>query len=103
MAAAPAITRVVGGNPASAIAATLEMYEITLAENPNHQIPALDFRGTPTGIDVRRVVETGIQPVINTGIAHREAGVGQVGAGLVRAPLEPFLEAHRFLAGRPAS
>jgi hypothetical protein len=74
------------------------MYEITLAENPNHQVPALDFRGTPTGIDVRRVVETGIQPVINTGIAHREAGVGQVGAGVVRAPLEPFLAAHRFLA-----
>ncbi|HEX6350225.1 MAG TPA: DUF1116 domain-containing protein [Candidatus Dormibacteraeota bacterium] len=98
MAAAPAITRVVGGDAQSALAATLEMYEITLAENPNHQIPGLDFRGTPTGIDVRRVVETGIQPVINTGIAHREPGVGQVGAGLVRAPLEPFLAAHRFLA-----
>jgi hypothetical protein len=99
MAAAPAITRVVGGSARTAIETTLEMYEITLAENPNHQVPALDFRGTPTGIDVRRVVETGIQPVINTGIAHREAGVGQVGAGLVRAPLEPFLEAHRFLVG----
>ena len=98
MAAAPAITRVVGGNAQTARLATLEMYEITLAENPNHQVPALDFRGTPTGIDVRRVVETGIQPVINTGIAHREAGVGQVGAGLVRAPLEPFLDACRFLS-----
>ena len=101
MAAAPAITRVVGGSAQTARDATLEMYEITLAENPNHQIPALDFRGTPTGIDVRRVVETGIQPVINTGIAHREAGVGQVGAGLVRAPLQPFLDAHRFLVGAP--
>src|SRR5205823_7999811 len=101
MAAAPAITRVVGGSARTAIDATLEMYEITLAENPNHQVPALDFRGTPTGIDVRRVVETGIQPVINTGIAHRQAGVGQVGAGLVRAPLEPFLAAHRFLRGAP--
>jgi hypothetical protein len=99
MAAAPAITRVVGGSAQTARDATLEMYEITLAENPNHQIPALDFRGSPTGIDVRRVVETGIQPVINTGIAHREAGVGQVGAGLVRAPLEPFLAAHRHLVG----
>jgi hypothetical protein len=101
MAAAPAITRVVGGTAATALDATLEMYEITLEEHPLHQVPALDFRGTPTGIDVRRVVETGIQPVINTGIAHRRAGVGQVGAGLVRAPLEPFLAAHRHLAGTP--
>jgi hypothetical protein len=98
MAAAPAITSVVGGSARTALDATLEMYEITLEENPNHQVPALDFRGTPTGIDVRRVVETGIRPLINTGIAHREAGVGQVGAGLVRAPLEPFVAAHRYLS-----
>jgi len=97
MAAAPAITRVVGGTARSALDATLEMYEITVEEHPLHQVPALDFRGTPTGIDVRRVVETGIRPVINTGIAHRRAGVGQVGAGLVRAPLEPFLSSHRHL------
>ena len=97
MAAAPAITRVVGGSAGTALDATLEMYDITLEEHPLHQVPALDFRGTPTGIDVRRVVETGIQPLINTGIAHRRAGVGQVGAGLVRAPLEPFLAAHRHL------
>lgn len=101
MAAAPAITAVVGGTAQTATQATLEMYEITLEENPLHQIPALDFRGTPTGIDVRRVVETGIQPVINTGIAHRHAGIGQVGAGLVRAPLEPFLAAFRHLSGSP--
>jgi hypothetical protein len=99
MAAAPAITRVVGGTARTALDTTLEMYEITLAESPRHQVPALDFRGTPTGIDVRRVVETGIQPVINTGIAHRLAGVGQVGAGLVRAPLGPFVAAHRHLVG----
>lgn len=98
MAAAPAIAGVVGGTASTAVRATLEMYEITLAEHPRHQVPALDFRGTPTGIDVRRVVETGIQPLINTGIAHRLAGVGQVGAGLVRAPLEPFVAAHRHLA-----
>jgi len=97
MAAAPAVTRVVGGNAQTAIEATLEMYEITLAENPNHQVPSLDFRGTPTGIDVRRVIETGILPIINTGIAHRLAGVGQVGAGLTRAPLEPFLAAFEAL------
>jgi hypothetical protein len=103
MAGAPAITRVVGGSAQTAVEATLEMYEITLEENPNHQIPALDFRGSPTGIDVRRVVETGIQPLINTGIAHRQPGIGQIGAGLVRAPLEPFLAAHRHLArARPA-
>jgi hypothetical protein len=97
MAAAPAIASVVGGTARTALDATREMYEITLEEHPLHQVPALDFRGTPTGIDVRRVVETGIRPLINTGIAHRRAGVGQVGAGLVRAPLEPFLAAHRHL------
>lgn len=97
MAAAPAITRVVGGTAVTARDATLEMYEITLEENPSHAIPSLDFRGSPTGIDVRRIVETGIQPLINTGIAHRQAGIGQVGAGLVRAPLEPFLAAFRAL------
>ncbi len=99
MAAAPAITRVVGGTARTALEATLEMYEITLAESPQHLVPQLDFRGTPTGIDVRRVVETGIRPLINTGIAHREPGIGQVGAGLVRAPLRPFVEAFRHLAG----
>jgi hypothetical protein len=93
MAAAPAITRVVGGTSRTAIDTTLEMYEITLEENPAHQIPALDFRGSPTGIDVRRIVEGGIQPLINTGIAHREAGIGQVGAGLVRAPIDAFVAA----------
>jgi len=98
MAAAPAITRVVGGDATVARDATLQMYEITLAENPNHAIPSLDFRGSPTGIDVRRIAETGIQPLINTGIAHREAGIGQVGAGLVRAPADPFLDALRFLS-----
>lgn len=99
MAAAPAITAVVGGTARTALDATLEMYEITLEENPQHQIPALDFRGSPTGIDVRRVVETGIQPLINTGIAHRQAGIGQVGAGMVRAPLEPFVAAFRHMEG----
>jgi len=88
---------VVGGTARTALDATSEMYEITLEEHPLHQVPALDFRGTPTGIDVRRVVETSIRPLINTGIAHRRAGIGQVGAGLVRAPLEPFLAAHRHL------
>lgn len=98
MAAAPAIVKFVGGTPQDALAATLEMYEITLAENPAFAIPQLDFRGTPTAIDVRKVVRTGITPRVNTGIAHREPGIGQIGAGLVRPPLEPFQQAVRALA-----
>jgi hypothetical protein len=93
MAAAPAIVKFVGGKPADAIDFTLRMYEITVAENDAYQIPALDFRGTPTGIDVRKVVETGILPVINTGIAHREPGIGMVGAGLVKPPENCFQDA----------
>ncbi len=93
MAAAPAIVTFVGGTPKDALNTTLEMYEITLAENKYFTIPALDFRGTPTGIDIRKVVELGIVPRINTGIAHKNAGVGQVGAGLVRPPMAIFEQA----------
>ncbi len=92
-AAAPAIVTFVSGTPKDALTATLEMYEITVAEHPHWNVPALDFRGTPVGIDVRRVVELGLTPRVNTGIAHRRAGVGQVGAGLVRPPLEIFQQA----------
>ncbi|HLN59937.1 MAG TPA: DUF1116 domain-containing protein, partial [Symbiobacteriaceae bacterium] len=90
MAAAPAIAGFVGGTPELAFALTREMYEITLAESPHHTIPAMNFRGTPTGIDIRRVVETGILPSINTGVAHKDPGIGQVGAGLVRPPANIF-------------
>lgn len=90
MAAAPAIVTFISGTPRDALDATLEMYEITVAEHPQFTIPALDFRGTPVGIDLRKVVEFGITPRVNTGIAHREAGVGQIGAGLVRPPMEIF-------------
>jgi hypothetical protein len=90
MAAAPAIVTFIGGAPEDAIHATLEMYEITVAEHAHFTIPSLGFRGTPVGIDLRRVVELGVTPRINTGIAHKNAGVGQVGAGLVRPPLEIF-------------
>jgi hypothetical protein len=93
MAAAPAIVTFVSGTPRDALNATLEMYEITAAEHTTFTIPQLDFRGTPTGIDIRKVVETGITPRVNTGIAHKEAGVGQVGAGLVRPPMAIFEEA----------
>lgn len=93
MAAAPAIVTFVSGKPSDAINTTMEMYEITFTEHKSFNIPALDFRGTPTGIDIRKVVETGITPRINTGIAHKNAGVGQVGAGLVRPPMQIFEEA----------
>ena len=93
MATAPAIVTFVGGTPKDAINATLEMYEITFGESKLFTMPALDFRGTPTGIDIRKVVELGITPRINTGIAHKNAGVGQVGAGLVRPPLKIFEDA----------
>ena len=98
MAAAPAIVSFVSGTARDALHATLEMYEITLAENPAFGIPALDFRGTPTGIDIRKVVRTGILPRVNTGIAHREAGVGQIGAGLVRPPAACFEQAVEAMA-----
>lgn len=93
MATAPAIVTFVGGTPKDAMNATLEMYEITFAESKYFTMPALDFRGTPTGIDLRKVVELGITPRINTGIAHKNPGVGQVGAGLVRPPLKIFEDA----------
>ena len=90
MASAPAIVTFVSGTPKDAINATLEMYEICHAEHKYFTIPPLDFRGTPTGIDIRKVVEKGITPRVNTGIAHRDAGVGQIGAGLVRPPMAMF-------------
>jgi hypothetical protein len=74
------------------------MYEITVGRNPDWTLPCLEYAGVPTGIDVRKVVETGIAPIINTGIAHREPGVGQVGAGVVRAPLACFERALEALA-----
>jgi len=93
MAAAPAIVQFVGGTAAQALTFTQRMYEITVAENPLWRIPALDFRGTPTGIELTRVVASGIVPVVNTGIAHREPGIGMVGAGLVKPPMECFEQA----------
>ncbi|MEO3869159.1 DUF1116 domain-containing protein [Nonomuraea sp. B12E4] len=99
MAAAPAIVRFVGGEVADAVRATRSMYEITLAEHPAFQIPGLGFRGTPVGIDVTLVARTGLLPVVNTGIAGRVAGTGQVGAGLVKPPTEAFTAALLALAG----
>jgi hypothetical protein len=103
MAAAPAVLAYVGaGRFADGVRITREMQEITAGENPDFALPTLDSRGAPTGIDVRRVVETGIEPIINTGIAHRQAGVGQVGAGTVRAPLACFEQALLALDARLA-
>jgi len=97
MAAAPAIVQFVGGTPQMALQNTLEMYEITFAEHQNLTIPALNFRGTPLGIDVRKVMETGILPRINTGIAHKDPGVGMVGAGILRAPEKCFQDAFKAI------
>lgn len=98
MAAAPAIVRFVGGTVPDALATTERMYQITLTENPAMQIPVLGFRGAPTGIDVLAVARTGWLPQINTGMAGRVAGTGQVGAGLVQPPAACFEQAVAALA-----
>ena len=98
MAAAPAIVRLVGGTVPDALATTTRMYEITTGENPAFPVPILEFRGAPTGIDVTRVLRTGILPQINTGMAGRVPGTGQVGAGLVNPPADCFTAAIQALA-----
>ena len=90
MAASPAIVQFVGGTPADATANSRRMLSITLGSNPAFTLPALNFGGTPAGIDARLVVDAGILPIINTGIAHKKAGVGQIGAGITTAPMECF-------------
>jgi len=98
MAGAPGIVQLVGGDVGDALGWTELMYELTLAEHPTWTLPTLGFRGVPFGIDVLRVVRTGVAPIVNTGIAGRVAGTGQVGAGLVRPPLECFTAALDALA-----
>lgn len=98
MASAPAIVRFVGGSVPDALRTSQLMYQITLAENPAYAFPILDFRGAPTGIDVSLVLRSGVLPQINTGMAGRVAGTGQVGAGLVKPPLECFTAAIAALA-----
>lgn len=94
MIAAPAVTRFVGsGGFHDALKTSNEMAEICLSHNPNFPVPTWDFKGTCLGIDARLVVEKGITPVINTGIAHKKAGIGQIGAGTVRPPLICFEKA----------
>ena len=93
MATAPALVTFIGGVPKDAINTTMDMYEITTAEHKQFTIPFLDFRGTPTGVDIRKVVEKQITPRVNTGVAHKDPGVGQVGAGVVSAPMKCFEDA----------
>jgi hypothetical protein len=100
MAAAPAIVKFVGGTPADAVAHSLRMRAITLGTNPAFSLPALDFAGSAAGIDARKVVDCGVLPVINSGIAHRTAGIGQIGAGITTAPMACFTAAVKALAQR---
>ena len=93
MAAAPAIVKFVGGSPQDALNATRKMYKITVGRHTGYQIPQLDFVGTPVCFDIRKIVETQITPIINTGIAHKKPGIGQVGAGILDAPLKCFEDA----------
>jgi Protein of unknown function (DUF1116) len=98
MAGAPAIVQFIGGTPADALRYTRQMYSITVTSNPLFGLPALDFQGVPTGIDIRQVCRLNMPPVINTGIAHRLAGIGQVGAGVVYPPMQCFEDALQALA-----
>lgn len=98
MASAPAIVRFVGGDASDALEVSNSMYELCVSENDAFQLPALGFRGSPLGIDIRAVARTGVLPAINTGIAHKEAGIGQIGAGLVEPPTEAFVSALEALA-----
>jgi hypothetical protein len=93
MTGAPALAPYVGGTPEEASRLAMQMYEITASEHPAYKIPALSYRGTPLGIDARRVVATGIGPIFNAGMSHKDAGVGHIGAGFGRAPLQCFNDA----------
>ena len=98
MAAAPAIVKFVGGTPNDAIHHSLRMRAITLGTNPSFALPALDFAACAAGIDARKVADCGVLPIINSGIAHRTAGVGQIGAGVTTAPMACFTAAVKALA-----
>ena len=100
MAASPALTLLVGGSVADANHYSRLMYHVTTTRNPGLSLPNLEFDGAPTGIDVRKVVDTGIRPVLTTGIAHKEAGIGQIGAGIVRVPMACYTKALDALAAR---
>lgn len=98
IAASPALTLLVGGSVADAVAYSRLMYHITTTKNPALSLPNLEFDGAPTGMDIRKIVDTGIRPVVTTGIAHKQAGIGQIGAGIVRPPMACYTKAVRALA-----
>jgi hypothetical protein len=98
LANSPAILSLVGGTAEDALKYTRQMQQITLAFNDTFLIPLFDFQGTATGIDIRKVVKTGILPIIDTAIAHKEPGIGMIGAGLVTPPMEAFKSALRGYA-----
>ena len=100
LAASPALVQLVGGSVAEAIDYSREMLQVAVARNPGLSLPNLDFSGAPCGIDIRKVVDSGIRPVLTTGIAHREPGVGQIGAGIVRTPMACYAAAVNALARR---
>lgn len=97
LACAPAIVQFIGGTYQDGVKITNEMFEITVEENKSFKIPTMNFKGTPTGIDIVKVLKTGICPTITTGMAHKDPGIGQVGAGIVKAPLECFVKAAEFI------
>ncbi|MFC9362380.1 DUF1116 domain-containing protein, partial [Rhodococcus sp. NPDC057014] len=97
LSAAPAISSYIGGSPDVLQDYVSQMRQITRGGSSRFLVPGEGFRGTPMGIDVEAVTRTGIAPVVNNGFAHRDAGVGQVGAGITRLPLEPFVTAHNAL------
>jgi hypothetical protein len=99
LSASPAITAFVGGDPTRVVEYVAEMRQICAGTSSRFLLPFEGFRGSPIGIDVHRVAATGIAPLVNNGLAHRDPGRGQVGAGLTRLPLEPFREASRLLGG----
>ncbi|SET54396.1 DUF1116 domain-containing protein [Thorsellia anophelis] len=103
MASSPAIVKFVGGTPQDATNNSHLMQAITIGSNPAFTLPALNFTPTAAGIDARKVVDTGILPIINTGIAHKQAGVGQIGAGITTAPLSCFVDAINALVKKKNS
>ena len=103
LAGAPSILNLVGGTPEEALAYSRDMREITVGLSPDYLIPSLGFQGTAVGIDIRKVVQTGILPIIDTAMAHKDPGHPIIGAGLVRAPMECFHQALRSFAARYAT
>ena len=97
LANSPAIIELIGSSVDEALKYTSQMREITITRNDTFSVPILDFQGTPTGIDIRKVIQRGILPVIDTAIAHKQPGIGMIGTGLVRPPIEAFkLALHAF-------